>query len=110
LRAQVPSKRIASARPLSHAALLRRIAARKDALIAALGPLSAADKAAIVQGFRAPHCEVCTARCQGCLLRNKTATLGPCPAVHTCGSASQEQLDNEQCCLLAHARRPCVRS
>jgi hypothetical protein len=94
---------------MSHTALLRRIEARNDAMISKLGPLSAADKADIVQGFRVPHCDECVSKCNGCIARKMTS-FGPCPAVHTCGSASHEQLDNEQCCLLAHARRPCMRS
>lgn len=95
----IPKKRI------SHAALLRRISARNDALIAGLGQLSASDKAAIVQGFQAPHCELCTTLCRGCKARKDTH-FGPCPTPHSCGLASEE-LQNVQCCLLAHARRPC---
>ena len=93
----------------SHAAALRRIKARNDALIASLGTLSVADKAAIVQGFRKPHCDACTASCGACLASKRTH-FGPCSIPHSCGRADEEQLENELCCLLAHARRPCLRS
>jgi len=101
--------RIAPRKNTSHAALLRRIDARNDAVIGGLGNLSAQDRAEIVEGFRVPHCETCTASCPACV-RNRSATIGACPAPHTCGEASEEQLENEKCCLLAHARRPCAKS
>jgi len=96
-----------AARKKAHLASLRAIRASNKADIARLGLLTPAAITAIVAAFRAPHCDNCTTHCGGCASM-RGAGMPPCEIPHTCGRASDAQLENEGACLLAHARRPCV--
>jgi hypothetical protein len=89
----------------AQSAALRAIDKSNKAEIARLGPVTPEMLAAITEGLKKRHCDLCSNECPGC---NKPWTA--CAIPHTCGYPDHDQFWNPECILLCHVRRPCLQT